>query len=126
MPKVTLHLGLTMPGPEQYSSIRADVDFGEIDTDGDVEAQIKRCAEVLEEVAVQAETSLAQQVSNSSGLSVSGVGLGAELKDFRTKLREWAGKVDTRLEALEGSKNGTSDTGSKPSAKTSKRTKASS
>ena len=106
MAKITVHLGLTLPGPQEYSSIRADVDLAEIDVDGDVEQQLAKCLEVVEKVADKAEVALAQRVSNASNLNVEGVGLAAEFADFRSKLRVSWDKLVERLKAVEGKDDG--------------------
>ena len=100
MPEVTIHLGLTLPGPEQYSSVRADIEFGKIDTDGDVEAQIEQCTKITQQVAEAAESSLAQNFANTSNLNVEGVGLAGEFETFRDKMRKWAKEVTKDLKKL--------------------------
>ena len=65
MPKISVKLGLTLPGPEQYSSFRADFGISDVDTDGDVEAQLEMALEVGSKVAIQAEAGLASRPRTS-------------------------------------------------------------
>ncbi len=104
MPKVSVKLGLTFPGAKEYTSFRADVAFTDIDTDGDLEAQKKACLEVADDLAIAAESALAQEASNVSGLAMEGVGIGAEFATFRTKFRGAWEKLVDRVDALDETK----------------------
>lgn len=101
MPKVSVKLGLTLPGPEQYSSFRADFGISEIDTEGDVEQQLKDALAAGDRAAVVAEAGLAQQASNVSGITLEGVGVGQAFGEFRKKFQPlWKALVE-RVSALE-------------------------
>lgn len=102
MPKISVHLGVTLPGPSQYSSFRADVEFYDIDTDSNLEEQISACSETAVKVTESAEQSLAQQASNLSGLGIEGLGFGEQLKELQKRLKKWADGVDKRITELEG------------------------
>ena len=102
MVKVNVKLGLTLPGQEQYSSFRADFGISEIDTEGDVEQQLKDALEAGDQATVAAEAGLAQQASNLSGLTLEGVGLGEQFAKFRANFSPLWKKLVARVEKLEG------------------------
>ena len=105
MPKVSVHLGLTFPGSGEFTSNRCDVSFDDIDTEGDVAAQLAACNEALTKVSEGVEIALATEAANVSGLSVGGLGLARSFAEFREKLAKWqenvVGEVRRQKEALE-------------------------
>ncbi|KKK82220.1 hypothetical protein LCGC14_2805560 [marine sediment metagenome] len=88
--KVTIRAGLTLPGPKEYSSIRSDVEFVDVDLDGDLKAQFEGGVKAIEEAEEYIDKSLAQQTANISGLSLEGLGVATELKKLKDKLNPWA------------------------------------
>ncbi len=88
--KVTIRAGLTLPGPKEYSSIRSDVEFVDVDLDGDLKAQFESGVKAIEEAEEHVDKALAQQVSNLSGLSLEGLGVATELQKLKDKLNPWA------------------------------------
>ncbi len=102
MPKISVKLGITMPGPEEFSSLRADFSIADIDPDEDVEEQLKKALEVGDDITASAEAGLAQQISNLSGMTVNGVGVGQAFADFREKFGPAWKTMVSRVDALEG------------------------
>jgi len=102
MPKVSIKAGVTVPGLQEYSSVRADVDFSDIDPAGDVAAQFELCLKVLESAEGYLDRGLAQQVANTSGLSIEGMGVATALKELKDKLSPWAKGVTADIKALKG------------------------
>ena len=88
--KVTIRAGLTLPGSKEYSSIRSDVEFVDIDPNGDLKAQFESGVKAAAEAEEYIDKALAQQVSNQSGLSLEGLGVATELKKLKDKLNPWA------------------------------------
>ena len=86
MPFVTLHLGITIPGSQEYSSVRVDAEYVHIDTEGDVPAQIVRCREVADELESALEEDVAKKAANASGLSIEGMGVAGDLKSFQERM----------------------------------------
>lgn len=101
MPKISVKLGITLPGPQQYSSFRADFGISDLDTDGDVEAQLEAALEAGEKASVQAEAGLAQQAANVSGITLEGVGVGQAFADFREKFQPAWKKLVEKVKELE-------------------------
>ena len=102
MAKVSVKLGLTLPGQEQYSSFRADFAISEIDTEGNVEQQLKDALAAGDRATIVAEAGLAQQASNLSGITLEGVGLGEQFAKFRANFSPLWKKLISRVEKLEG------------------------
>lgn len=120
MAKVSVKLGLTLPGPQEYSSFRADFAIGEIDTEGDVEAQIKEALQAGEDAAIAAEAGLASTASNVSGLTLEGVGVGEQFNKFREKFSPAWKELKAEVAELAAKVNG--DTAEeKPAKKKSKK-----
>ena len=88
--KITIRAGLTLPGPKEYSSIRSDVEFVDVDLDGDLKAQFESGVKAIEEAEEHVDKALAQQVANLSGLSLEGLGVATELQKLKDKLNPWA------------------------------------
>lgn len=107
MAKVSVKLGLTLPGPQEYSSFRADFAITDIDTEGDVEAQLKEALQAGEDAAITAEAGLASTASNVSGLTLEGVGVGEQFTKFREKFqpawKELKAQVNELVAKVEGS-----------------------
>lgn len=101
MPMVSLELGLALPIPNQsFGSFKASVRFDQIDTDGDVEEQLKKCEAVVALAADKAEASLAQVTANVSGLAVEGVGLNKEFTEFRAQVVGTLRRIIDRVKQL--------------------------
>jgi len=101
MPKISIELGVTIPGQKEYNTLRAAIKFDEIETNGDIKAQVEECIAAIEQAAESAEGSLAQQISNLSGLSIEGVGLATEFSEFKEKVRVWAQEIIDKMKKLE-------------------------
>ena len=73
MPKISVHLGVTLPIPGQdYSSLRVDVQFDDIDPERDVQEQLDTCEKLVLQTTEVAERALLQQATNMSGVSLDG------------------------------------------------------
>ncbi len=81
-PLVSVHVGVTIPGPQEYSSVRVDTTFGNISVLHDIEPQLERCVEVAKQVYAAAEQQLAEQAANASTLGIEGMGLTGRFEDF--------------------------------------------
>ena len=111
MPKTSVHLGLTLELPNQkFGSIRADVTYSDIDTEGDLEAQVAACRAVALAGAEDAEGALAQLITDASGFDFEGLGVTKQFNEFKAKIGAWAGKTNTRLDRLEPPSGPLSDT----------------
>ena len=100
MPKISIKTGVTIPGQKDYSSLRAEVEFSEIETAENVQAQIEECVTAIEQVTPEAEKTLAQQLSNLSGLSIEGVGIVTQFEEFKGKVRNWAQEMIEQMKEL--------------------------
>lgn len=90
MPKISVKEGITLPIPnQQYSSVRPEIGFYDIDTDGDVDAQLAACRAAAEKVAAAVEDDVAQEAANLTGLNFEGRGVAARV----VKLEELVEKV---------------------------------
>lgn len=96
-PLVSMHMGITIPGPQDYSSIRVDVDFRDINTAYDIEPQLEKCAAIARQVAEGVAVSLAEQVATASGLNVEGLGLAAKFEDFKKRMTAWGKTVNEKI-----------------------------
>lgn len=99
--KVTIRAGITLPGPKEYSSIRSDVEFVDIDPDGDLKAQFESGVKAIEEAEGYVDKALAQQVSNLSGLSLEGLGVATALKELKDKLNPWAKGLTADIKGIQ-------------------------
>lgn len=93
-PLVDISMGITIPGPQDYSSIRCDVRFSNINVAHDIEPQIERCTEVARQVAEGVATQLGEQIANSSGLNIEGLGLNKAFNDFKERMTSWAKEIN--------------------------------
>ncbi len=107
MTKVSVHMGITYPGAKEYSSFRSDITIGEVDTEGNVDEQIKEALETIAKIGDTAEETLAQQAANASGLAVEGVGLATEFYLFREKDKKWKQKLADKMAELLDEKEAT-------------------
>lgn len=71
-PLISVHIGITIPGPKEYSSVRTDVEFRNINALFDIEPQLEKCVEVAKQVYAAAEGQLAEQAANISTLGIEG------------------------------------------------------
>ena len=101
MPKISIKLGITIPGQKDYSSLRAETEFSEIDTEGDIKAQVEECLSAIEQTTQPAEEVLAQQISNLSGLSIEGVGIATKFENTMSRLRKSWDELVERVDNLE-------------------------
>ena len=99
--RVTIHHGITLPGPSEYSSVRTDVTFTDIDPEGDVVEQIESCIAALTPMDERAQEVLGDQATNLTGLNFEGIGLGLKFETFAKKMRAWAKGVDDNIQTLE-------------------------
>lgn len=69
MAKVSVDIGLTLklPGPDSFNMIKPSISYTDIDTDGDVAAQIEACNAAAELVIDAASIKAAQTVADLSG-----------------------------------------------------------
>lgn len=96
-PLVSIHMGITIPGPQDYSSIRVDVEYKDINTEFDIQPQLDKCAEVARQVASGVETSLAEQVATASGLNIEGLGLATKFDEFKRRMTDWGKRVNEAI-----------------------------
>jgi len=87
-PLVSVHIGITIPGPQEYSSIRTDVTFQNVNVLADIEPQLERCLEVAKQVYGATEQQLAEQAANASTLGIEGMGLAGRFDDFEKFARK--------------------------------------
>lgn len=114
MPKIDVEIGVSLKLPNvDYGMIKPTVRFSDIDTDGDLEAQIKACVAAIGPIAEGVEQALAQEAANASGLSIEGLGLAGEFTAFRDnsnavtkklieQIRKLTGQVNEIIEGQEG------------------------
>ena len=100
MPKIGLKLGLTIPGPQQYSSLKPEIEISDIDADGDVDAQIAAALAALAKLYEAGEQQLAQEAANMGGLAIEGLGLATELKEFKAGFEEFKAHVVIQVKEL--------------------------
>jgi hypothetical protein len=94
MPHISVELGLTLPIPNRDIGVfKQTIWFGSIDTEGDVDAQVKLCLDALPKVVDGAEAGLAQTAANMSALSIEGIGLAQEVTEFKGKVSEALKKI---------------------------------
>ena len=96
MPKVTMHFGITVPGQKEYSSVRADVEF-QLDADGDIKVQLKKCIDATKAIEEPLEGALVQQVANLEGVSLEGVGLATEFAEF---VKSMSARVNSTIDEV--------------------------
>ena len=92
-PRVTLHLGVTLPGAQQFSSVRADVEVSNLEVGPEFEADLERALALVSLASPSVQEALAQRVADASGLAVEGVGLAAEFSLFKERLTRWQSNV---------------------------------
>ena len=123
MAKISVMTGLTLPIPgQQYGMVKLEIRYTDIDTEGDVETQLKKCDEVALQTAERSEKTLAQTVADTTGLAVEGTGLVKEFTAFKeqaqTAIMKIAHEVKRHKDVLE------QVSGSKPAGKAEKAPKA--
>ncbi len=102
MAKVGLHQGVTLPNPkDKWHNFKADITISEIDTEGDIDAQLKTCLDALEKIAEAVEEPLAQTLANSSGLGIEGIGLATDLTDMIKSNETWRENIVTEIKKLQ-------------------------
>lgn len=83
MPLVDIELGITVPYPDNaYANVRPTIRFSGIDPDGDIEAQLKACAEVYTKAVPIVEERLMQEASNLTAMNFEGIGVAAAFAAF--------------------------------------------
>jgi len=85
MPKINLHYGITIPGAKEYSSIRVDVGM-ELDADGDIDVQIKKCLDAAAKADEPLEGALVQRAANIEGVALEGTGLTVDLEALKAQV----------------------------------------
>lgn len=105
---VDVHLGITTPGPQEFSSVRADFTIHGVPIDLDdeeLEDTLAKATKTGDAVAVHVEAGVAQEISNSTGLTVEGAGVGQEFKEFKEKFSPaWKTLID-RVKTIESALN---------------------
>jgi len=122
MAKISVMTGLTLPIPgQQYGMVKLEVRYTDIDTEGDVETQLKKCDEVALQTAERSEKTLAQTVADTTGLAVEGTGLAKEFVAFKeqaqTAIMKCAREIKRQkdvIENLTGQKAGKASKAEKP------------
>ena len=105
MPKGSGDLGLNLPIPgRDFSMVKPSVSFTDIDTDGDVAAQIAACDEALVAVVDAAEKRLEQTTADLTGLDFEGLGFGAWKTGF---FKTWSTSIVNEMKRLGGLIDGT-------------------
>ena len=83
MPLVDIELGITVPYPDNnYANVRPTIRFSGIDPDGDIEAQLKACAEVYTMAVPIVEERLLQEAANLTSMNFEGIGVAAAFAAF--------------------------------------------
>ena len=114
MAKVSVMTGLTLPIPgQQYGMVKLEIRYTDIDTEDDVESQLKKCDEVALQTAERSEKTLAQTTADTTGLAVEGTGMAKEFANFKeqaqTAIMKIAREVKRQkdiVDALAGQKAG--------------------
>ena len=101
MAKVTVHRGVTIAPKNTYHSFRADITLSDIDTEGDVDKQIKDSLIVAAELSSAIEEPLAQDVADVSGLSIEGMGLTKKYEQFILNDSAWKASVVKEVKKLQ-------------------------
>lgn len=106
MPKISVMTGLTTKIPGQdYGMLKVEIRYTDIDTEGDIGAQLEECDKVALAAAERSEKTLAQVASDASGLAVEGVGIAPEFIAFRdqakTAITQLAREVKRQKDVLE-------------------------
>ena len=83
MPLVDIELGITVPYPDNnYANVRPTIRFSGIDPDGDIEAQLKACAEVYMKAVPIVEERLMQEAANLTSMNFEGIGVAGAFAAF--------------------------------------------
>lgn len=89
-PLISVHIGITIPGPQEYSSIRTDVEFRNINALFDIEPQLEKCTEVAKQTYAAVEKQLAEQAANISTLGIEG---GSDFEERLARLDKLIGFI---------------------------------
>ena len=101
MAKVTVHRGVTIAPKNTYHSFRADITLSDIDTEGDVDKQIKDSLVVAAELSSALEEPLAQDAADVSALSIEGMGLTKQYNQFIVDDKAWKKSVVAEVKKLQ-------------------------
>lgn len=89
MPLVDIELGITIPYPDNnYANVRPTIRFSGIDPDGDIEAQLKACAEVYTKAVPIAEERLLQEAANLTAMNFEGIGVATAFANFEEYVKQ--------------------------------------
>ena len=98
MPKISMHLGITLPIPgKEYSSLRQDIEFNEIDTSGDIKAQLEECINAVLLASEPMDKTLSTIMTNSSGLDFAGAGLTTQFELFKEQTTRNLRKIVNKI-----------------------------
>ena len=103
MAKVGIHRGITLPHPDKdnYTMWKADITIDGIDASGDVDAQMKEAIAAFEKMAEAIEEPLAQNLSDTSGLSIEGIGFATDLTKHLENDKTWKESVVKEVKKLQ-------------------------
>ncbi len=111
-PKVTVHVNLKLPGPQQYSMIEVGAMFAGLDVNATKEAlsaQLDACAATTLTALPKVEEVVAQGIADASGMAVEGSGLRrqfASFEDFVNKrLQQIVEEVKRQREVIDAKEN---------------------
>jgi len=94
MAKVSVDFGLTLKIPgKDFEMLKPSVSFTDIDTEGDVEAQIAACVAAVPKIQEAAEGALAQSVADLSGMAFEGGGWTAAFNVYKVNRQKWEASV---------------------------------
>lgn len=102
MAKISIHRGITVPNPDnKYNMFKADITIDEIDTEGDVDEQIKQAFEVYDKISNGMNEPLTQSVADVANLSIEGLGLATEFEEFQKNDKVWKESVVVEVKKLQ-------------------------
>jgi hypothetical protein len=94
MAKVSMDFGLTLKIPgKDFEMIKPNVSFTDIDTEGDVEAQVALCVAAVSKIEAAAEGALAQVVADLTGMAFEGGGWTAAFNTYKANRKKWEDSV---------------------------------
>lgn len=101
MPKISIRYGITIPGPKDYSSVRAEVGI-ELDADEDIDVQLKKCLDAAKKAEEPLEGALVQQVANLEGVALEGTGLATDFEALKVDVQKFVARMEKRTESIIG------------------------
>ena len=103
MSKVSIHRGVTIPHPDKgnYTMWKTDITLSDIDTEGDVDAQIEEALGVAGKISASLAEPLAQDAADVSTLAIEGVGVAKQFEQFLVDDKAWKDSVVKEVTKLQ-------------------------